>query len=180
MRYPLVDLVTRLATRRGLIVLLIAYAIVFGMILWSLNQLSEVSGGYGILDFEPGYSFDRVNEVLGSYGPEGMALYGRIQVLDIFNPALYSLVAATFTYLLWRDRGPDWLCLMPLLGGLGDYVENVTLFMIARAYPELPVGLVQVSSMLSLIKNGLFVIGFAPLIIGVILWAIRKVRGNAE
>lgn len=176
----MVGLVSKFATRRGLTVLLVTYAVVFGTILLTLGQLSDVSGGYGILDFEQGYSPDRVNEILGSYGPGGMSLYNRIQILDVFNPALYSLVAAAFTYLLWRNRGPVWVCLMPLLGGLGDYAENVTLFLIARAFPQVPEGLVQLSSALSLIKNGLLLIGMVPLIIGVVLWALRKLRGTSE
>lgn len=176
----MVALVSKLATRRWLTVLLVTYAAVFGTILLTLGQLSDVSGGYGILDFERGYSLERVNEILGSYGPEGMSLYSRIQILDVFNPALYSLIAAAFTYLLWRNRGPVWVCLMPLLGGFGDYAENVTLFLIARAFPEVPEGLVQVSSALSLIKNGLLVIGMAPLIIGGVLWTLRRIRGASE
>ena len=101
----MVGFVSKFATRRGLTVLLVTNAVVFGTILLTLGQLSDVSGGYGILDFEQGYSPDRVNEILGSYGPEGMSLYNRIQILDVFNPALYSLVAAALTYLLWRGRG---------------------------------------------------------------------------
>ncbi|WP_421701075.1 hypothetical protein [Aliiroseovarius sp.] len=176
----MVGLESKFATRRGLTVLLVTYAVVFGTILLTLGQLSNVSGGYGILDFEQGYSPDRVNEILGSYGPEGMSLYNRIQILDVFNPALYSLVAAALTYLLWRGRGPAWVCLMPLMGGFGDYAENVTLFLIARAFPDVPEGLVQVSSALSLIKNGLLVIGMSPLVIGIVLWTLRRIRGTSE
>lgn len=77
-----------------MILLLVAYGVVVGTILFTLNQLAAVSGGSGILDFEPSYSKARVMEVLGSYGAEGMTLNTRIQGLDLFNPALYSLIGA--------------------------------------------------------------------------------------
>ena len=172
----MISLITRLATWRGMTFLIIAYLVVFGAILMTLGQLKEVSGGFGILDFDQGYTKERVEEVLGSYGERGFSLYGRIQLLDIFNPALYSLIAAVLTYLLWRGRGVDWLCLAPLLGGIGDYAENVTLFLIARGYPDVSGGLVSVSSALSLIKNGLLILGFLPLIVGLVLWSVGRLR----
>jgi len=171
----LVSLISRMATKRGIAILLILYAVVFGAILLTLGQLIEISGN-GILDFEQGYSVERVAEVFGSYGEAGMALYSRIQILDLFNPLLYSLVAAVFTFLLWKDRGPTWLYLLPLLGGIGDYAENVTLFWLSRSFPDLPDGLVALSSSLSLVKNGLMIIGMLPLVLGVFLWGLRKLR----
>ena len=172
----LVSLIARLATPRGIVCLIVAYAVVFGAILLTLAQLDSVTGGAGILDFDVGYSRDRVMEVFGSYGEGGMALYRRIQVLDLFNPALYSLLAAVFTYLLWRDRGPDWLCLLPLLGGIGDYAENFTLFLLSRSFPALPDGLVSVSSALSLAKNTALVLGLLPLVVGLVLWGMQALR----
>lgn len=173
-----VTLISRLASKRSLVILLFIYAIVFGSILLTLGQLSGVSGGNGILDFEQGYSAERVVEIFGSYGDTGMALYGRIQFLDLFNPALYSLVAAVFTYLLWKGRGLDWLCLMPFLAGIGDYAENVTLFLMSRSFPIVPEGLVFISSSLSLLKNGLMIIGMLPLAVGIVSWCLRKLRSN--
>lgn len=170
--------ISRLATWRMLTVLIIAYLFVFGAILITLGQLSEVSGGYGILDFDQGYTSNRVVEVFGSYGEQGFALYRRIQVLDLFNPTLYSLIAAALTYILWAERGLGWLSLAPLLGGIGDYAENVSLFLLSRVYPDVPEGLVVISSTLSLIKNGLLVVGLMPLLAGLSLWCVRRLRGN--
>jgi hypothetical protein len=175
-----VALIKRLASRPGLTALLLAYALVFGLILWTLAQLAEVSGGYGILDFEFGYTPDRVSELLTSYGPKGMALYARIQILDLFNPALYSLIAAVFVLLVWRGRAPGWVCLLPLLAGLGDYAENATLFLMVRAFPDLPTGLVQFSSLLSQIKIALLGVGMAPLVAGLVAWGWRKSRQSRQ
>lgn len=157
-------------------VLIIAYLAVFGAIMVTVGQLTEVSGGFGILDFDQGYTTERVAEVFGSYGENGFSLYRRIQILDIFNPAIYSLIAAVLTYMLWRRRGVDWLCLAPLLGGIGDYAENITLFLLSRGYPDVSDGLVSISSALSLIKNGLLILGFLPLIVGLVLWFIQQLR----
>lgn len=154
----------------------LAWGLVFGTILLTMSQLSAVSGGYGILDFEFGYSASRVAEVFGSYGPEGMALYARIQLLDLFNPAAYALCAALLTYRLWAPRGRPALSLFPLLAALGDYAENITLFMLAQSYPDLPEGLLALSSALSLLKNGLMLLGLAPLFVGAALWFTQRLR----
>lgn len=170
----MISFIARLATRRGLTVLIIAYLVVFGAILMTLGQLTEVSGGFGILDFDQGYTKQRVTEVFGSYGEQGFSLYRRIQLLDVINPALYSLIASAFTYLLWNGRGVDWLCVIPLLGGLGDYAENATLFFIAKGYPEVSDGLIAVSSTLSLTKNALLIVGMLPLLTGLARLSIER------
>jgi hypothetical protein len=96
-----------------------------------------------------------------------MRLYGRIQTLDLINPALYSLLAAALTRMLWQGR--PWVALLPLLAALGDYAENITLTLLARGFPELPEGLVAISSTLSLAKLALMALGLAPLLIGLLL-----------
>ena len=172
----ILSLVERLTSWKGIGGLLAIYLVVFGTILFTLGQLSEVTGGYGILDFDRGYSVDRVNEVLGSYGPKGMALNARIQILDLFNPALYSLILACLTFLLWNRRGQDWLVLVAFLGGLGDYLENVTLFLLAWSYPEVSEPLVRLSSTLSLIKNLLLPVSTLPLLVGLVVWLASLLR----
>lgn len=171
----LIGLINQLATKRGFIGLLIIYLVVFGTIVFILRQLVELTG-FGILDFDRGYSFARVHQVLGSYGAEGMALYFRIQLLDLLNPALYSLLAAALTAMVWRGTGPSWLVLFPLLAGLGDYLENITLLMITFRYPDISEGLVTTSSTLSLLKNGLLVVGLIPLIVGIALRVTGRMR----
>lgn len=169
-------LIERIANLKGVITLLVLYLLVFGTILVTLEQLADVSGGYGILDFDQGYSHERVNDVLGSYGDRGMALYARIQLLDLFNPALYSLLLASLTYLMWTPRSPRWLPLLPLLGGLGDYLENATLFLTARAYPELPETLVATSSVLSLLKNAFLFVTLVGFVVALVAWLYSLLR----
>lgn len=161
------ELIQRLANWRAVGGLSVLYAIVFGAILITMRQLADVSGGMPVLDFEPGYDAARVREVFTAYGVEGMALYGRIQLLDLVNPPLYSLLAAALTAMLWRGR--PWVALLPLLAALGDYAENITLTLLVRGFPDLPEGLVALSSTLSLVKLALMAVGFAPLLLGLVL-----------
>lgn len=165
----IVGILEKTATKAGLIVLAIVYAAVFGGILITLNQLTKSSSGFGILDFDFGYSRERVMEVLGSYGDTGWSLYSRIQLLDLINPALYSLLLASIIFLLWRSRNTLWVVVIPLFAGLLDYLENLTLFLLSQSYPSVSSGLVSISSNLSIIKNVALYATVFILILGILL-----------
>lgn len=170
----LITFVDRLANWRGIGILLILYALVFGAIVLTLSQLTTLTGGIGILDFDRGYTLERVQEVFDSYGEAGFALYGLIQLLDLFNPAIYSLLFACFIYLLWKGRKNIWVVLIPLAAGFLDYAENLTLYLLSASYPDLSPQLVSFSSTLSIIKNLVLFGAIAALLIGLIFWIRQR------
>lgn len=173
----ILSILERLANWRGLGILVVLYAVVFGSILATLARLTELTGGIGILDFDRGYTKDRVREVFESYGEEGFALFARIQLLDVINPVLYALIFACLTHLLWRHRNATWVVLLPLLAGALDYAENLTLFLLSRSFPDLSDGLVGLSSTLSLVKNVALFAAIAALLIGLGLWMRDRYAG---
>ena len=174
------SMLDRIASWRGISVLIVLYAIIFGGIVATLSQLTELSGGTGILDFDRGYSVDRVREVFDSYGENGLVLYRRIQLLDLFNPAIYALLFASIIYWLWKRRATVWVVLLPLAAGLLDYCENLTLLLLSRSYPVLSPQLVAISSTLSLVKNVALFGTIGVLLIGLLLWARARFAQNAN
>lgn len=163
-----------LGRRPWLFLLLGASATVFGAVIVTVVQLTTLTGGYGVLDFDIGYDPARVMTVLGSYGAEGMALNARVQALDLVNPLLYATVMAVFTRMVWRGKGPEWLALLPYLAALGDYAENITLFLMAQRFPEVSEHIVSVSSTLSLLNNAMMPIAAGPLVVGIVLKAVKR------
>lgn len=170
----LITFVDRLANWRGIGILLVSYALVFGAIIATLSQLTTLTGGTGILDFDIGYSLERVQEVFDSYGEAGFALYGRIQLLDLINPAIYSLLFSCFIYILWKSRKYDWFVIIPLVAGLLDYAENLTLYLLSSTYPDLSPQLVLFSSTLSIIKNIALFTTITILVIGLIFYIRQR------
>lgn len=166
------------ATFSRLAILFGLYVIVFGAIITTLSQLTELTGGIGILDFDRGYSIERVNEVFSSYGAEGMILYSRIQLLDLFNPAIYSLFLASIIHLLWRNHNIAWVSIFPLIAGLLDYMENLSLFLLARNFPDLSIRLVNISSTLSIVKNIALFAAIIAFFIGLVLFINGRLRGR--
>lgn len=123
--------------------------------------------GYGILDFEMGHSAERITEILGSYGQEGINSYAYIQVLDVVNPALYSLLTASLIFVCLRDSSWSWTVIFPFLTGLLDYSENVAIYQIVRAFPEIDSNVVWAANLLSLTKNVALLASFGALGYGV-------------
>lgn len=163
-------------TIRGFIILLVAYGVIFGSILYTLSELTAMTGGIGILDFDIGYNSDRVATVFGSYGAEGMALYHRIQLLDLLNPAIYSLIFASLLHLLWPNQNASWIITLPFLAGALDYAENLILFFLGRSYPDLPEMLVHTGSLLSILKNVALFASVAALLTGLAILTVSKLR----
>ena len=176
----ILTILDRLANWRGFTILIILYVAVFGTIVATLSRLTALTGGTGILDFDRGYSVERVREVFDSYGAEGFALYGRIQLLDLLNPAIYSLVFASLIYLLWKAPARSWMVNLPLAAGLLDYCENLTLFLLSRSYPEISPQLVTISSTLSLIKNVALFGAIIVLLIGLFIWLRGRLKSKTN
>ena len=145
---------------KGFVLFFLSLGLVGGSIGYTVSQIITVSG-HGILDFEFGHSVNRVNEIFGAYGEEGMALYQRVQLLDLVNPLIYSWVTAMLLYLLVRDSRWSWMIVFALLPGLFDYAENYFLYQFLVTYPAIEPAQVGVANVLSLIKQASFVVTLA-------------------
>ena len=148
---------------RGCLLVLVSLGLVGGTIGYTVNQIIAVSG-QGILDFEFGHSVRRINEVFSAYGDEGMALYHRVQLLDLFNPLLYSWACAMLLYVLARDTRWSWLVIFALIPGIFDYAENYFLYQFLVTYPSLDPAQVEMANVLSLVKQASLVCAVAALV----------------
>jgi len=68
----------------------------------------------------------------------------------------------------------QWLVLTPLISGLADILENLSLVVSGLAYPNRMDWLAQIASLLTKIKFGLMPVGAVFLIIIMVVWFIRK------
>ena len=176
----IVSILARTSTKTGLLLLLALNILLFGLIASTIRKLMDVSGGIGILDFDRGYTRERVLEVFGSYGEAGMALYSRIQMLDLINPAVYSLLFSSLIFLLVRGSKLAWLAVIPLIAGSLDYLENLTLYLLAKSFPDIPTKLVSISSSLSIIKNAVLFGAVLAFIIGIIMWLKNRFTDSPQ
>jgi hypothetical protein len=88
---------------------------------------------------------------------------------------LFSFTAAWFLVRLLPLEHPlQWLILVPLISGLADILENLSLVVSGLVYPNRMDWLVQVASLLTKIKFGLMPIGLVFLIIIVVVWFVQN------
>ena len=167
----IVNTLEKTSGRKGLIILGVSSALIFGLIWALIIKLMTLTGGTGILDFEIGYTPEKVQAVLGRYGTEGMALYRKIQWLDLINPVLYGLLMASILYRLYPPQ-ESWsrLVLLPLAAALLDYAENGVLFILATDYPDISTQWVGVGAVLSLLKNAVLFLATMVLLVGAWRW----------
>ena len=111
---------------------------------------------------------------------EGRQAYLALHLVpDTLFPIGYALV---FTFisawflvrLLPLDHRLQWLSLIPLISGLADVIENLSLVICNLVYPGRIDWLVQFAHLMTKVKFGLLPIGLVFLIIIMVVWFIRK------
>lgn len=119
--------------------------------------LLEVTNGHGILDFEFGYSIETAYKILTNLGEEGREIYlERVIPLDLILPITYMLMLATWILFLLRhaylSAKYQGLLIVPVSAMVFDWVENLSVVILLRSYPELSAGAVQAASTAGILK----------------------------
>ncbi len=146
---------------------------------FSTPTIEDHSGGLRILDMRFSYGPEEANNLFESLGTEGRRAYLVLHLVpDMLFPISYAL-AFSFTSawflvrLLPLDHPAQWLSLTPLISGVADIFENLSLVVANSSYPSRIDWLTQVASLLTKIKFGLMPIGVVLLSVMVVLWFIR-------
>lgn len=147
---------------------------------FSTPTIQEYSGGVTILDLRTDFSPDDAYELFSALGTEGRRAYLALHLFpDTLFPIGYSLAFAFMSAwflvrLLPLNHRLQWLSMIPLISGLCDVLENLSLVVANLVYPGRIDWLVRVAHLLNKVKFGLLPIGLVFLIIIVVMWFIRK------
>ena len=147
---------------------------------FSSPTIEEHSGGLPILDLRMSFTPDDAYELFTALGTEGRRAYRVLHLVpDTLFPIGYALVFAFISAwflvrLLPLDHRLQWLCMIPLISGLADVLENLLLVIANLAYPSRMDWAVRLAHLLTKVKFGLLPIGLVFLIIIVVMWFLKK------
>ncbi|NNC80630.1 MAG: hypothetical protein HKN94_10805 [Acidimicrobiales bacterium] len=143
---------------------------------FSTPTIEDHSGGLRILDMQFSYGPEEANHLFEALGSEGRRSYLMLHLMpDLLFPISYALAfACTAAWFLVRllplDHPLQWLGLTPLIAGVADIGENLSIVVANLSYPSRLDWLTQTASVLTKIKWGLMPIGGVLLTIMLVLW----------
>jgi hypothetical protein len=146
---------------------------------FSTPTIEDHSAGLRVLDMRFSYGPEEANLLFEALGTEGRRAYIVLHLVpDMLFPISYALAFAfTSAWFLVRlvplDHPVQWLSLTPLISGVADILENLSLVVANSSYPSRIDWLIQVASLLTKVKFGLMPIGVVLLSIMALLWFIR-------
>lgn len=172
----IVKLIQKNSTGKNVIVLFSITMIVYLAILfYSIPKVVASAPEMKLFDVSPsGYTTDYAISLLNAIGPEGRDLYLSLQLpLDFIYPGLFIISwSLVFAWLLKKNYALEskvyYTLYLPILAGLFDYIENVLIIMMLKAYPDLGSGLVTAASFATIIKSILSSIFMTLLILSII------------
>lgn len=144
---------------------------------FGIAQLKQITGGTGILDMEILYTPEQAYAILAALGESGRAFYlTHIVPLDLLVPFFYALfLSLAISWLLhrWLPAGSRWhrLNIVPLIGGLCDYLENLGVIAMLMAWPAQLFDIARFTMAAGLLKFSLSALAFCIVIVAIIGWA---------
>lgn len=142
------------------------------MLTVSIPWVMGFSDGMKLFDMMPlGYDPEYALLLLDKLGAEGRHyyLYNQLPV-DMIYPLLfaitYSMLTAWFLNKLnTLTAVPFYLCILPILAGLFDYLENLSIINMLQSYPHLTDTAIQTGTFFTVFKSLFSTISFTVLIV---------------
>lgn len=132
------------------------------MLLYTIPRVEQFATGMKLFDLSAaGYSHTYALELLAALGVNGRDVYLYQQLpLDFIYPGLFAiscclLLSWLFAKSFKPDSGMFYLCLLPVAAGLFDYLENISIVVMLRSYPDVTEFLVSLASFLLFSKADL-------------------------
>jgi len=153
------------------------------MLMVTIPKTMGFSNGMKLLDMLPtGYNHDYVNELFRTLGENGREIYLTNQIpVDMIYPLLfgltYSLLFAYFLKKLNKLKLPfTYLCLLPIIAGIADYLENIGIITMLNSYPDLTETAVNATNTFSIVKSMTTTVFFIALIIILLMLGVKTIK----
>jgi len=149
---------------------------------FGVAELKAITGGVGILDMELFYTPEQAYAFLAAMGEAGRSFeLTRIIPLDMFVPFFYALFLSTFiSWLLqrWLPAGSGWhrLNIIPVIGALFDYLENLGIIAMLLAWPFQMYSIAQITMAATLLKFGFSILAFVIVLGAIAGWLVTAVQ----
>jgi hypothetical protein len=149
---------------------------------FGVAQLKEITGGVGILDLEVLYTPEQAYALLSAMGEAGRLFdLTHIVPLDLVFPFVYSLFdAVLITWLLhrWLPEESRWhrLNVIPIIGGICDYLENIGIITMLLAWPAQLPDIARFTMAAGFFKFTFSALAFAIIFVAILGWAVHAVR----
>jgi len=174
-----IDKMVDFASGRNVLIFLIPSLAVYSFMLFhTIPGVESYAPEMKLFDLSPsGYSYDYAVELLSVLGNDGRKEYLSRQLpLDFIYPALFSI--SSFLMLAWlflkrNDKGSRifYLCFVPVVAGIFDYLENIQIVLMILNYPDITKAQVILSSAFTMVKSGLTSLFFVILLFASVrLW----------
>jgi len=146
----------------------------------------EITGSSSSPDTSFYYTPSDLYQIAEDYGISGRQAYIKSRwTFDLVFPLVYVLFLVTgisWLYIFINTRNKNWGLsnLLPILGGIFDYLENGATSFVMLIYPEKVNVLAQAAGILTLLKWIFISLAFLAYLI-LIIWAIKiwiQQRGN--
>jgi hypothetical protein len=170
------------STGKNVLLFFAAASLVYGVMVYlTIPQVIVYSGGMKLFDLMPaGYDPAYARKLLDTLGEPGRHLYLTRQLpLDMLYPGLsgiaYCLMMAWFMKKLnVIGSAAVYLCFIPPVACLFDYLENFGIISMIVAYPDIPAWQAGLVSIFTIAKSMLSVVFFTLLIIALISFLISR------
>jgi len=122
--------------------------------------------------------------IFDTLGEKGRSVYLFNQIpVDMIYPGLFAIsYSLLLFYLFKKSFKPNSkiyaLSLVPLFGGLFDYLENIGIIVMISIYPQFSSNISNITNTFSILKSIFTTLFFTLLIIGIVALVVKKRRKN--
>ncbi len=181
-----VTLLQKMASGRAVLGLFVlTTAVYLAMLLYTIPKVASFAPEIALFDLSlTGYSHEHAITLLGTLGQEGRNVYLYQQLpVDFIYPGLFAVSNALLLAWLFAKRFKSnskifYLAIVPVLGGLFDYLENINIVRMIQSFPDVSQELVATASTFTVLKSAFITAFFVVLLFGVV--SLRKREVLAE
>ena len=146
-----------------------------------VTRSEAVTGDAASPDMSFYYTADELYQLAGSYGEEGREAYIRARfTFDLLWPLVYGFflstaISWTFRNAFSRESKLQLANIVPILGVLFDYLENISTSIVMARYPSPTAVLDGLASVFTMVKWIFVIASFTLLLAGMLVVISRRV-----
>ena len=155
------------------------------MLIVTIPKTMTFSNGMKLLDMMPtGYDSEYVNTLLDTLGVNGRTVYLYNQIpVDMIYPFLFGITyCLLIAYFLKKINKLNstffYLCFLPIIAGIADYLENFGIINMLINYPNLSQFSMDATCIFTIVKSMATTIYFIALIVTLLFLGVKTFKAR--